>query len=39
MLTPAEIAAVAVRALEEKKAKDVKVLKTYLAGDEVYSAE
>lgn len=28
MLTPAEIAAVAARALEEKKAKDVKVLKT-----------
>ena len=28
MLTPAEIAAVAAKALEEKKAKDVKVLKT-----------
>ena len=28
MLSPAEIAAVAVRALDEKKAKDVKVLKT-----------
>ena len=28
MLSPAEIAAVAVKALEEKKAKDVKVLKT-----------
>ena len=28
MLTPAEIAAVAARALEEKKAKDVKILKT-----------
>ena len=28
MLTPAEIAAVAVKALEEKKARDVKVLKT-----------
>ncbi len=28
MLTPAEIAAVAAKALEEKKAKDVKILKT-----------
>ena len=28
MLTPAEIAAVAAKALDEKKAKDVKVLKT-----------
>ena len=28
MLTPAEIAAIAARALEEKKARDVKILKT-----------
>ena len=30
MLTPREIAAIAAHALEEKKAKDVKVLKTDL---------
>lgn len=28
MLTPAEIAAIAAKALEEKKAKDIKILKT-----------
>ena len=28
MLTPAQIAAIAVKALDDKKAKDIKVLKT-----------